>query len=276
MPRIARSTLLERFRAKIAEGRPIIGGGAGTGLSAKCEEAGGIDLIVIYNSGRYRMAGRGSLAGLLAYGNANEIVCEMAHEVLPVVKHTPVLAGVNGTDPFMIPDQFLRRLVSLGFSGVQNFPTVGLIDGTFRANLEETGMGYVLEVELIARAHAMNMLTTPYVFSEADARAMAAVGADIIVCHLGLTTGGAIGAGTALTLDDCVERIDAWAAAAHAVNPDAIVLCHGGPIATPDDARYVLARCPACHGFYGASSMERLPTETALTETTRRFLQITR
>ena len=276
MPRIARSTLLERFRAKIAEGRPIIGGGAGTGLSAKCEEAGGIDLIVIYNSGRYRMAGRGSLAGLLAYGNANEIVCEMAHEVLPVVQHTPVLAGVNGTDPFMIPDQFLRRLVSLGFSGVQNFPTVGLIDGTFRANLEETGMGYALEVELIARAHAMNMLTTPYVFSEADARAMAAAGADIIVCHLGLTTGGAIGAGTALTLGDCVERINAWAAAAHAVNPEAIVLCHGGPIATPDDARHVLARCPACHGFYGASSMERLPTETALTETTRRFLQITR
>jgi predicted TIM-barrel enzyme len=276
MPRIARSTLLERFRAKIAEGRPIIGGGAGTGLSAKCEEAGGIDLIVIYNSGRYRMAGRGSLAGLLAYGNANEIVCEMAHEVLPVVKHTPVLAGVNGTDPFMIPDQFLRRLVSLGFSGVQNFPTVGLIDGTFRANLEETGMGYALEVELIARAHAMNMLTTPYVFSEADARVMAAAGADIIVCHLGLTTGGAIGAGTALTLGDCVERINAWASAAHAVNPEAIVLCHGGPIATPEDARHVLARCPACHGFYGASSMERLPTETALTETTRRFLQITR
>ncbi|MGK6308390.1 phosphoenolpyruvate hydrolase family protein [Variovorax sp. DT-64] len=276
MPRIARSTLLERFRAKIAAGRPIIGGGAGTGLSAKCEEAGGIDLIVIYNSGRYRMAGRGSLAGLLAYGNANEIVCEMAHEVLPVVQHTPVLAGVNGTDPFMIPDQFLRRLVSLGFSGIQNFPTVGLIDGTFRANLEETGMGYALEVELIARAHAMNMLTTPYVFSEADARAMAAAGADIIVCHLGLTTGGAIGAGTALTLGDCVERINAWAAAAHAVNPEAIVLCHGGPIATPDDARHVLARCPACHGFYGASSMERLPTETALTETTRRFLQITR
>ncbi|KWT78968.1 MULTISPECIES: phosphoenolpyruvate hydrolase family protein [unclassified Variovorax] len=276
MPRIARSTLLERFRAKIADGRPIIGGGAGTGLSAKCEEAGGIDLIVIYNSGRYRMAGRGSLAGLLAYGNANEIVCEMAHEVLPVVKHTPVLAGVNGTDPFMIPEEFLRRLVSLGFSGVQNFPTVGLIDGTFRANLEETGMGYALEVELIARAHAMNMLTTPYVFSEADARAMAAAGADIVVCHLGLTTGGAIGAETALTLDDCVDRINAWAAAAHAVNPQAIVLCHGGPIATPDDARHVLARCPACHGFYGASSMERLPTETALVETTRRFVQITR
>ncbi|HJS03368.1 MAG TPA: phosphoenolpyruvate hydrolase family protein [Variovorax sp.] len=276
MPRIARTTLLERFRAKIAAGRPIVGGGAGTGLSAKCEEAGGIDLIVIYNSGRYRMAGRGSLAGLLAYGNANEIVCEMAHEVLPVVKHTPVLAGVNGTDPFMIPEEFLRRLVGLGFSGVQNFPTVGLIDGTFRANLEETGMGYGLEVELIARAHAMNLLTTPYVFGEADARAMAAAGADIIVCHMGLTTGGAIGAETALTLDDCVARINAWAAAAHAVNAEAIVLCHGGPIATPDDARHVLSRCPDCHGFYGASSMERLPTETALTETTRRFVQITR
>jgi predicted TIM-barrel enzyme len=276
MPRIARTTLLEGFRAKIAAGRPIVGGGAGTGLSAKCEEAGGIDLIVIYNSGRYRMAGRGSLAGLLAYGNANEIVCEMAHEVLPVVKHTPVLAGVNGTDPFMIPEEFLRRLVGLGFSGVQNFPTVGLIDGTFRANLEETGMGYGLEVELIARAHAMNLLTTPYVFGEADARAMAAAGADIIVCHMGLTTGGAIGAETALTLDDCVARIDAWAAAAHAVNPEAIVLCHGGPIATPDDARHVLSRCSTCHGFYGASSMERLPTEAALTETTRRFVQITR
>ena len=276
MPRIARTTLLERFRAKIAAGRPIVGGGAGTGLSAKGEEAGGIDLIVIYNSGRYRMAGRGSLAGLLAYGNANEIVCEMAHEVLPVVKHTPVLAGVNGTDPFMIPEEFLRRLVGLGFSGVQNFPTVGLIDGTFRANLEETGMGYGLEVELIARAHAMNLLTTPYVFGEADARAMAAAGADIIVCHMGLTTGGAIGAETALTLDDCVARINAWAAAAHAVNAEAIVLCHGGPIATPDDARHVLSRCPDCHGFYGASSMERLPTETALTETTRRFVQITR
>ncbi|GAA4343742.1 phosphoenolpyruvate hydrolase family protein [Variovorax defluvii] len=276
MARIPRSTLLERFRAKIAAGRPLIGGGAGTGLSAKCEEAGGIDLIVIYNSGRYRMAGRGSLAGLLAYGNANEIVCEMAREVLPVVKHAPVLAGVNGTDPFMIPDEFLRRLVSLGFSGVQNFPTVGLIDGTFRANLEETGMGYALEVELIARARAFDLLTTPYVFCEADARAMAAAGADIVVCHLGLTTGGTIGAGTALTLEDCVPRINAWAAAAHAVNPEAIVLCHGGPIATPEDAQWVLARCPSCHGFYGASSMERLPTEAALTETTRRFVGITR
>ncbi|WP_077001861.1 phosphoenolpyruvate hydrolase family protein [Variovorax sp. KK3] len=276
MARIPRSTLLERFRAKIAAGRPIIGGGAGTGLSAKCEEAGGIDLIVIYNSGRYRMAGRGSLAGLLAYGNANEIVCEMAREVLPVVKHTPVLAGVNGTDPFMIPDEFLGRLVSLGFSGVQNFPTVGLIDGTFRANLEETGMGYGLEVDLIARARAFDLLTTPYVFCEADARAMAAAGADIVVCHLGLTTGGAIGAETALTLEDCVSRINAWAAAANAVNPGAIVLCHGGPIATPEDAHWVLSRCPSCHGFYGASSMERLPTEVALTDTTRRFVGITR
>ena len=254
----------------------IIGGGAGTGLSAKCEEAGGIDLIVIYNSGRYRMAGRGSLAGLLAYGNANEIVCEMALEVLPVVKHTPVLAGVNGTDPFMIPDQFLKRLIDLGFSGVQNFPTVGLIDGTFRANLEETGMGYALEVEMIARAHALDLLTTPYIFCEADAQAMASAGADIVVCHLGLTTGGAIGAETALTLADCVTRINAWAAAAKAVNPNVLVLCHGGPIATPADAQHVLAHCPACHGFYGASSMERLPTEVALTETTRRFVQITR
>jgi predicted TIM-barrel enzyme len=276
MPRIARSTLLQRFHAKIAAGQPIIGGGAGTGLSAKCEEAGGIDLIVIYNSGRYRMAGRGSLAGLLAYGNANEIVCEMAHEVLPVVKHTPVLAGVNGTDPFMIPEQFLQRLIGLGFSGVQNFPTVGLIDGTFRANLEETGMGYGLEVEMIRRARALDLLTTPYVFSEADAQAMTAAGADIVVCHLGLTTGGAIGAGTALTLADCIARINAWAAVAKAVNPDVIVLCHGGPIATPDDAKHVLAHCPACHGFYGASSMERLPVETALTETTRRFVQIKR
>ena len=278
MPRIARTTLLERFRAKIAAGQPIIGGGAGTGLSAKCEEAGGIDLIVIYNSGRYRMAGRGSLAGLLAYGNANEIVCEMAHEVLPVVRHTPVIAGVNGTDPFMIADQFLKRLIDLGFSGVQNFPTVGLIDGTFRANLEETGMGYALEVEMIERARALDLLTTPYVFSEADAKAMAGAGADIVVCHLGLTTGGAIGAGAenALTLADCITRINSWAAVAKAVNPDVIVLCHGGPIATPEDAQHVLAHCPACHGFYGASSMERLPTELALTETTRRFMQITR
>ena len=276
MPRIARTTLLERFRAKIAAGRPIIGGGAGTGLSAKCEEAGGIDLIVIYNSGRYRMAGRGSLAGLMAYGNANEIVCEMAHEVLPVVKHTPVLAGVNGTDPFMIPDEFFKRLIDLGFSGVQNFPTVGLIDGSFRANLEETGMSYALEVEMMARAHALDLLTTPYVFSADDARAMTEAGADIIVCHLGLTTGGAIGAETALTLDDSIASINTWAAAARAIRPDVIVLCHGGPIATPDDAAQVLTHCPGCHGFYGASSMERLPVETALTENTRRFVEIKR
>ena len=276
MPRINRTELLSRLNVKIAKGQPIIGGGAGTGLSAKCEEAGGIDLIVIYNSGRYRMAGRGSLAGLLAYGNANEIVCEMAHEVLPVVKHTPVLAGVNGTDPFMIPEQFLQRLIGLGFSGIQNFPTVGLIDGNFRANLEETGMGYGLEVELIARARKLDLLTTPYVFCEADARAMAGAGADVVVCHLGLTTGGSIGAETAMKLADCVAPIRAWAAAAKAVKPDVIVLCHGGPIATPDDARYVLQHCPECHGFYGASSMERLPTEVALTATTQAFTQITR
>ncbi|MFN8897802.1 MAG: phosphoenolpyruvate hydrolase family protein [Pseudomonadota bacterium] len=276
MPRIERSRILGRLQAKIAAGQPIVGGGAGTGLSAKCEEAGGIDLIVIYNSGRYRMAGRGSLAGLLAYGNANEIVCEMAHEVLPVVRQTPVLAGVNGTDPFMIPEQFLRRLADLGFSGVQNFPTVGLIDGTFRANLEETGMGYGLEVELIERAHRLDLLTTPYLFSAEEARAMARAGADIVVCHLGLTTGGSIGAETALTLAGCVEPINEWAAAARAAKPDVIVLCHGGPIAEPDDAQYILRHCPGIHGFYGASSMERLPTERTLTETTRRFMQIQR
>ncbi|MDP2452434.1 MAG: phosphoenolpyruvate hydrolase family protein [Polaromonas sp.] len=276
MPRIARQELLNRFRSKIAKGQPLIGGGAGTGLSAKCEEAGGIDLIVIYNSGRYRMAGRGSLAGVMAYGNANEIVCEMAHEVLPVVKHTPVLAGVNGTDPFMIPEAYFKRLIELGFSGVQNFPTVGLIDGNFRANLEETGMSYALEVDMIAHAHALDLLTTPYIFSEADARNMAKAGADIVVCHLGLTTGGAIGAETAMTLTDCVDPINAWAAAAKSVNPDVMVLCHGGPIATPDDAQFILGKCGGCHGFYGASSMERLPTEVALTETTRRFTQITR
>jgi predicted TIM-barrel enzyme len=276
VPRIARQQILDALRAKIARGVPIIGGGAGTGLSAKCEEAGGIDLIVIYNSGRYRMAGRGSLAGLLAYGNANQIVCEMAHEVLPVVQRTPVLAGVNGTDPFLIADEFLPRLIALGFSGIQNFPTVGLIDGTFRANLEETGMGYGLEVELVRRARAYELLTTPYVFSEQDARDMAAAGADIVVCHLGLTTGGSIGAGTAPKLADCVEPINAQAAAARAVNRDIIVLCHGGPIAMPEDASWILSRCPDCHGFYGASSMERLPVEAALIETTRRFTQIPR
>ena len=276
MPRIARTEILSRLRTKIARGQPIVGGGAGTGLSAKCEEAGGIDLIVIYNSGRYRMAGRGSLAGLLAYGNANEIVCEMAHEVLPVVRATPVLAGVNGTDPFMIPAQFLRRLIDLGFSGIQNFPTVGLIDGTFRTNLEETGMGYGLEVDLVAQARALDLLTTPYVFSEANAKDMAAAGADIVVCHMGLTTGGSIGASTALKLADCVDPINAYAAAAKSVNPDVLVLCHGGPIATPEDASWILSRCANCHGFYGASSMERLPTEVALTEATRKFVGMTR
>jgi predicted TIM-barrel enzyme len=276
MPRIARSTILKRLREKIARGEPIVGGGAGTGLSAKCEEAGGIDLIVIYNSGRYRMAGRGSLAGLLAYGNANEIVVEMAREVLPVVRHTPVLAGVNGTDPFMLTDHFLRQLADLGFSGVQNFPTVGLIDGVFRAQLEETGMGYALEVEMIRQARALDLLTTPYVFSEADAAAMAGAGADVVVCHLGLTTGGTIGAETAESLEGCVVKINAWARAALAVNPEVIVLCHGGPIAMPPDAQYILKHCPQCHGFYGASSMERLPTEVALTEQTRKFVALRR
>ncbi|MCX8003400.1 MAG: phosphoenolpyruvate hydrolase family protein [Burkholderiaceae bacterium] len=274
--RIPRQKILDRLRSKIARGQPIVGGGAGTGLSAKCEEAGGIDLIVIYNSGRYRMAGRGSLAGLLAYGNANQIVVEMAREVLPVVKHTPVLAGVCATDPFMLREPFLRQLAEMGFSGVQNFPTVGLIDGVFRANLEETGMGYAQEVEMIAAARALDLLTTPYVFSEADAAEMARAGADVIVCHLGLTTGGAIGARTALSLADCVPRINAWAAAALRIKPDAIVLCHGGPIATPADAEYILRHCPQCHGFYGASSMERLPAETALTERTRQFVAIAR
>jgi predicted TIM-barrel enzyme len=276
MARVPRERILRDLRAKVARGQPIVGGGAGTGLSARCEEAGGIDLIVIYNSGRYRMAGRGSLAGLLAYGNANEIVVEMAREVLPVVQHTPVLAGVNGTDPFMLRDSFLRRLCDLGFSGVQNFPTVGLIDGTFRANLEETGMGYGHEVDLIRAARALDLLTTPYVFCEDEASEMTRAGADIVVCHLGLTTGGAIGARTALTLDDCIPKVNAWAAAARRENPDVIVLCHGGPIAQPDDARHVLRNCPDCHGFYGASSMERLPTELALTEQTRRFVAITR
>jgi predicted TIM-barrel enzyme len=271
MARIDRQDILTRFRGMVKRGEPIIGGGAGTGLSAKCEEAGGIDLIVIYNSGRYRMAGRGSLAGLLAYGNANEIVLDMAREVLPVVRHTPVLAGVNGTDPFLLLDPFLKTLGELGFSGVQNFPTVGLFDGVIRAQLEETGMGYALEVQLIERARQLDLLTTPYVFSEENARDMARAGADIVVCHLGLTTGGAIGARTAVSREACVHLIDAWAAAARAVNPDILVLCHGGPIATPDDAAYVLGKSQSLHGFYGASSMERLPTETALTETTRLF-----
>jgi predicted TIM-barrel enzyme len=274
MARIARQDILKKLQAQVRRGEPIVGGGAGTGLSAKCEEAGGIDLIVIYNSGRYRMAGRGSLAGLMAYGNANEIVLDMAREVLPVVTHTPVLAGVNGTDPFLLLDPFLKTLGDLGFSGIQNFPTVGLFDGVIRAQLEETGMGYALEVQLVERARKLDLLTTPYVFSEQNARDMAEAGADIIVCHLGLTTGGAIGARTALSLKDCIPLIEAWGTAARAVNPDILVLCHGGPIATPDDAAYILQACRGCHGFYGASSMERLPAETALTETTRTFKRI--
>ena len=274
MPRFDRDALLKKFNDMKANGVPIVGGGAGTGLSAKCEEEGGIDLIVIYNSGRYRMAGRGALSGLLAYGNANEIVKEMASEVIPVTKSTPVLAGVNGTDPFCNFDMFLDDLIRLGFSGIQNFPTVGLIDGNFRANLEETGMSYAQEVDVIRMASEKGMFTTPYVFSEDDATAMAKAGADIIVCHLGLTTGGNIGAETAVTLDDCVGLIDAWSAAALAVNPDAIILCHGGPIAMPEDAEYILKRTKTCHGFYGASSMERLPTEVALVEQTKAFKNI--
>jgi len=274
MPRFERKALLKKFREMVARGEPIVGGGAGTGLSAKCEEAGGVDLIVIYNSGRYRMAGRGSLAGLMPYGDANAIVLEMAGEVLPIVTKTPVLAGVNGTDPFRDMDLFLDQLKVLGFAGVQNFPTVGLIDGVFRANLEETGMSYALEIEMISKAREKDMLTTPYVFSEKEAAAMAIAGADIIVCHLGLTTGGAIGAQTAVKLKDCPARIDAWAAAALSVNPDILVLAHGGPIADPADADFIMKNTRKCHGFYGASSMERLPVERALTDQVRKFKAI--
>ncbi|MBL4731963.1 MAG: phosphoenolpyruvate hydrolase family protein [Rhizobiaceae bacterium] len=274
MMKFKRSELVAKYHDMIAKREPIIGGGAGTGLSARCEEAGGIDLIVIYNSGRYRMAGRGSLAGLMAYGDANQIVVEMAAEVLPVVKRTPVLAGVNGTDPFRSMDVFLDELKRIGFAGVQNFPTVGLIDGVFRANLEETGMSYSLEVDMIALAHEKDMLTTPYVFCTEDAEAMAKAGADIIVCHLGLTTGGSIGAETSLKLEDCPALVDGWAEAALKVNKDIIVLVHGGPVATPDDATYVLGNTRNCHGFYGASSMERLPTELALTAQTKAFKNI--
>lgn len=275
MGRIARAAILQRLKDKIAKGEPIVGGGAGTGLSAKCEEAGGIDLIIVYNSGRYRMAGRGSLAGLLAYGNANEIVLEMANEIVTVVKDTPVLAGVNGTDPFYQPEAFLDELIRAGYSGVQNFPTVGLIDGTFRANLEETGMGFGLEIEMIGMAAQKDLLTTPYVFSAEDAVAMAEAGADVIVCHLGLTTGGNIGAETARTLDDSVALCNEWAAAAKDVRDDVIVLVHGGPVAEPDDASDVLQRTKGVHGFYGASSMERLPVERALIEQTKAFTKIT-
>ncbi len=274
MALIPRQQILERFQDMVRRRVPIVGGGAGTGLSAKCEEAGGIDLIIIYNSGRYRMAGRGSAAGLLAYGNANEIVKEMAREVLPVVKSTPVLAGVNGTDPFVLMPQFLSELKSMGFSGVQNFPTIGLFDGVMRASFEETGMGYGLEVDMIRQAHELDLLTTPYVFNSDEAVAMTEAGADIIVAHCGVTTGGAIGAASAKSLDQCVGDIDQIAAAALSVRSDVIVLCHGGPIAQPNDAQHVLQRCEVCHGFYGASSMERLPTEIALVEQTRGFKQV--
>ena len=274
MPAIERKKILEKFRDMVAKRVPIVGGGAGTGLSAKCEEAGGIDLIIIYNSGRYRMAGRGSAAGLLAYGNANEIVKEMAVEVLPVVKRTPVLAGVNGTDPFVLMPQFLAELKYMGFSGVQNFPTIGLFDGVMRASFEETGMGYGLEVDMIRLAHEQDLLTTPYVFNPAEADAMTAAGADIIVAHMGVTVGGSIGASSAKSLDNCVKEIDAIAEAAMRLRKDIIVLCHGGPIASPQDADYILKRTKNCHGFYGASSMERLPTEVALTEQTKKFKAI--
>jgi predicted TIM-barrel enzyme len=266
-----RTEILQKLRAKLARGEAIIGAGAGTGLSAKCEEAGGIDLIVIYNSGRFRMAGRGSLAGMMPYGNANHIVRDMAPEVLSVVRHTPVLAGVCGTDPFLLRDPFLRELRDLGFAGVQNFPTVGLIDGVFRANLEETGMGYGLEVELIAAARRMDLLTTPYAFNPEEAKAMAHAGADVVVAHMGLTTQGTIGAKTAKTLESCVAAVQAIADAAKGVRGDCLVLCHGGPIANPDDARFILERCTRVDGFYGASSMERLPTEVAITEQVRQF-----
>lgn len=271
MPRFERIDLLNKFQQMIRDKRPIIGGGAGTGLSAKCEESGDIDLIIIYNSGRYRMAGRGSLAGLLSYGNANDIVVDMAKEVLPIVKNTPVLAGVCGTDPFCMFEGFLDNLVNMGFSGVQNFPTVGLIDGTFRANLEETGMGYQLEVDMIELAHKKGLLTAPYVFDESQAISMTKAGADIIVIHMGLTTGGSIGAETSLTLDDCVARINSIAQVAISLRDDIIILCHGGPIAEPQDVKFILNSCHNCHGFFGASSMERLPTEQAITDRTRKF-----
>jgi predicted TIM-barrel enzyme len=267
----SRDSILKRLRAKVAAGKPIIGAGAGTGISAKCEEAGGVDLIVIYNSGRYRMAGRGSLAGLMPYGNANRIVVEMAHEVITAVKRTPVIAGVCGTDPFMLRDHFLRELQALGFAGIQNFPTVGLIDGNFRANLEETGMGFQLEVDCVAAAHDLGMLTTPYAFTPAEAAAMTRAGADIVVAHMGLTTSGAVGAQTAKTMEQCVVEVQAIADACKAVRADTLVLAHGGPLAEPVDAQVILDRCSGVEGFYGASSMERLPTEIAITAQVRGF-----
>jgi predicted TIM-barrel enzyme len=271
---MTRAEALARLRAQVEQGRPIIGAGAGTGLSAKCAEAGGADLIIIYNSGRYRMAGRGSLAGLMPYGDANAIVVEMAAEVLPVATKTPVLAGVCGTDPFRLMPVFLEELKRIGFSGVQNFPTVGLMDGTYRQGLEETGMGYGLEVEMIRAAHELDLLTAPYVFSDDEATAMAQAGADVLVPHMGLTTGGAIGAESAKTLDECVPLVQGMHDAAKQVNPEILVLCHGGPIAEPDDAAYILERTEGIVGFFGASSMERLPTETAMIENMKRFKAI--
>ena len=269
--RIPREECLRRLKESVGQGKPIIGGGAGTGISAKCAEAGGIDLIIIYNSGRYRMAGRGSLSGLMPYGDANAIVMEMASEVLPIVKNTPVLAGVCGTDPFREMPVFLKQVIDIGFSGVQNFPTVGLIDGTFRQNLEETGMGYDLEIEMIRLAHEMDLLTSPYVFNEDDARKMAGAGADVLVPHMGLTTKGSIGATTALTLEESAKRVQAMHDAAKEVNPDILVLCHGGPIAEPEDAQYILENTKGIAGFFGASSIERLPTEKAITGQVRAF-----
>jgi predicted TIM-barrel enzyme len=269
-----RQEVLRRLKKAIADGRPIIGGGAGTGISAKCEEAGGIDLIVIYNSGRFRMAGRGSLAGCMPYGDANAIVMEMANEVLPVVKNTPVLAGVCGTDPFRLMEVFLKQIKEVGFSGVQNFPTVGLCDGLFRQNLEETGMGFGLEVDMIKIAHEMDLFTTPYVFNVDEAKAMGKAGADVIVAHMGLTTKGSIGASTAVSLKDAPKKVQELCDAAKSVNPNVICLCHGGPIAEPEDAEYVLQNTTGVHGFYGASSMERLPTELAIKEQTAKFKTI--
>lgn len=268
---IPRDQILARLRAQVESGRPIVGGGAGTGLSAKCGEAGGLDLIIIYNSGRFRMAGRGSLSGLMPYGDANQIVLDMAREVIPVVEHTPVLAGVCGTDPFRVMKRFLKDVADAGFSGVQNFPTVGLIDGAFRQNLEETGMGFDKEVEMIAAASDMGLLTCPYVFTEREAERMAAAGADVLIPHMGLTTKGMIGAKSALTLAESAKRVQALCDAAKAVNPDILVLCHGGPIAEPDDVKYVLANTRGVVGFFGASSIERLPTEVAITDCVKRF-----
>jgi predicted TIM-barrel enzyme len=275
MASIKRADILAKFNEMAARRQPIIGGGAGTGLSAKCEEAGGIDLIIIYNSGRYRMAGRGSSSGLMAYGNANTIVKEMALEILPVVKRTPVLAGVNGTDPFVIMPVFLRELKELGFSGVQNFPTVGIIDGNFRVMLEETGIQYAQEIDMIRAAHELDLLTTPYVFSADEAVEMTKAGADIVVPHMGTTTGGTIGVTTAKSLDESVALLDEWAEAARRVRKDVLIIAHGGPISSPDDARYVLQNSKHCNGFYGASSVERLPVEAAMTEHVRIFKSIT-